>query len=67
MGTLGFSSSVSAHTLWGESMIQTLSPPYAVALKYGITEEQLENLISAYREEKLTEPISFGDLLEVLE
>ena len=48
-------------------MIQTLSPPYAVALKYGITEEQLENLISAYREEKLTEPISFGDLLEVLE
>jgi hypothetical protein len=67
MGTLGFSPSVSSHTLCGESMIETLSPLYTIALQYRITEEQLQNLISAYQEEKLFEPTSFGDLLEVLE
>ena len=48
-------------------MIETLSPLYTIALQYRITEEQLQNLISAYQEEKLFEPTSFGDLLEVLE
>ena len=48
-------------------MIEVCYPFYSVAMQFGITEEQLQNLVSAYREEIMLEPMSFGDLLEVLE
>ena len=48
-------------------MIEVYYPFYSVAIQLGLTEEQVQNLISAYQEEKMLEPMSFGDLLEVLE